>query len=594
MSSKKHRQVDDVAITDGCILRILEGIDTPRSLAVWLLYKYNEHNQLVSIDTRTDCEPVLGLRNINQCQRDYVATELLSKADFLRTGINLEEVAIGKFQAAETSCREANRRLNQLDSEVDPKNFHLLDAITRAKIKIANLLGEFDPQEFIESVNWGPGATVQLSRKQRLAYDKFRLEAGMSPNCLEFWSEPLWRSAFPRWTPERQPQMASLLTVPKNSKTDRCIINEPGINTFLQLGLGKMVRRRLAKIGIRLRSQAELHQSMIAGISKTGEIATVDFQAASDTVCTALVRELLPDRWYAVFAAHRSGRISLPDGSVVQLEKFSSMGNGYTFELETLIFWALARAICDRDEFVSVYGDDVLLPSTRLESYRELCAYVGLTLNARKSFNTGYFRESCGAHSFNGYDAKPFYLRSRIRTILDIFKTANGLRRLANRMHSYFACDRRYAAAWGYLTGATIGRKFRVRWEHFYIPDGYGDFGLCVDFDAAAPYVRVDKRYQRGFRVSLLLPRFVGTREVDDYPLLLTHLFELERSEVPRGILDIKDRVGPWAVEQELSDVAMLETPAAGNLLVDLASPIHLRRKTTVYVPSWSNLGPWI
>jgi hypothetical protein len=300
-----------------------------------------------------------------------------------------------------------------------------------------------------------------------------------------------------------------------------------------------------------------------------------------------------------VLDAHRSARVRLPDGSISYMEKFSSMGNGFTFELETLIFWALARSVCGRQETVSVYGDDVILPSVRLESYRQLCGYCGLTLNSKKSFNSGYFRESCGAHAFNGKDAKPVYLRSRIRVLLDIFKAANQLRRLASQLNGNHSCDSRLAKAYGYLTGVTMARKFQVRFESFYISDGFGDFGLCVDFDTASPFVKRDKWYQCGYRVSMLLPRYVRTRTVEDEYLLLTRLFELEKrsgwlpdwdSSFNRS-LDSKGYHNPTS---SLSDVAMKESLAHGNELVDLSSPIRLSRKTSVYVPSWRNLGPWL
>lgn len=599
MSFKKRKPVDDVAITDGFIFRFLEGLDTPRSLAVWMLYKSNEHLQLANLDPNTDCEPFLGLRSVDVCRRDYLATEFLSKADFLKTNLNLEEVALDKFLEAEKSCHKANLQLYKLDSEVEPNKLHHLDSISEARRKIANLLGEFDPLEFIETVNWGPGATAKLSRSERLAYDKFRLEDGMSPSCLEFWPQPLWDVTFPRWKPRRQSEVAALHTVPKNSKTNRCIIIEPGINTFFQKALGQMIRRRLAKIGIRLRTQADYHQKLVPSISKSGDLATVDFSAASDTISRALVFRLLPDDWHAVLDAHRSARVRLPDGSISFMEKFSSMGNGFTFELETLIFWALARSICPRREIVSVYGDDVILPSVRLESYQKLCEFCGLTLNTQKSFNSGYFRESCGAHAFNGKDAKPVYLRSRIRVLLDIFRTANQLRRLAHQMNSGYSCDARFAKAYGFLTGVTMARKFQVRFERFYIPDGFGDFGLCVDFDTAAPFVKRDKWYQCGYRVSMLLPRYVRTRNVEDEYLLLTRLFELEKR---KGWLPNLDSSFNWPLDSIdynsltsfLSDVAMRDSIPHGNEIVDLASPIRLSRKATVYVPSWRNLGPWL
>lgn len=589
MASEIHKTERNGSVTDGFILRFLEGVNSPRALTVWLLYKYREHNQLVDLDTRTDCEPYLGLRTVDMCTLDYLATEFLSKADFLDLAIDPAEVARKKFFDAEVHCRAVNRRLRLNAGQPDFLRFDGL--LSAARCKIADVLGGFDPSEFIRRVDWGPGGTAMLSRRLRLRYDKFRLETGISSNCLSFWDKDLWGSAFPRWTPELEVQTAYLHTVPKTSKTDRCIVVEPGINTLFQKGLGLMLRSRLSNVGIRLRTQADEHRRLVPRIARSGELATVDFSAASDTISKALVELLLPDDWLAVLSAHRSEcvRLEREKPELHVLEKFSSMGNGFTFELETLIFWALARVSCKRTEYVSVFGDDVILPSSRLESYRQLIEYCGFTLNTRKSFNSGYFRESCGAHSFNGNDAKPVYLRSRIQAAHDILRTANQIRRCASQFYPEMGCDARFRPCWQYLTGSGVGRKYSLKCQDYYIPDGFGDFGLVVDFDTARPFVRRERSYQRGYMVSLLIPRYARVRDVDDYPLLLSKLFELSKKDSEESEVDESREF--YSLDYHV--LASRNTVVRGNELPDFGSPIRVSRKRNTYVPYWSNLGPW-
>jgi len=594
--SKTYKSERDGSVTDGFILRYLEGLDSPRSLTVWMLYKYREHLQLVNLDTRTDCEPFLGLRSVDECTVDYLATEFLSKADFLSLEIDPAKAAREKFLDAELRCRDSNRRLRTNAGQPDFLRFDGL--ISSARCKIADVLGDFDPSEFIRKVDWGPGGTAALSRRFRLRYDKFRLETGISSNCLDFWTGPLWEMVFPRWSPVREVQTAYLHTVPKTSKTDRCIVVEPGINTLFQKGLGLMIRSRLNAVGIRLRTQADIHREKVPISARRGDLATVDFSAASDTISKAIVELLLPDKWLAVLSAHRSELVRLEKDNPTThlLEKFSSMGNGFTFELETLIIWALARAICNRTEFVSVFGDDVILPSSRLESYRELVEYCGFSFNNRKSFNSGYFRESCGAHSFNGNDAKPVYLRSRIRAAHDIFKTANQVKRCSSQFFPEMGCDGRFRPCWQYLTGVSVGRKFSLDVRKFYIPNGFGDFGLVVDFDTASPYIRREHNYQRGYLVSLLIPRYARVRDVDDYPLLLTKLFELGKGDEPtptnEGERSVDETKGVYPLEYHV--LASRNSVARGNEIPDFGSPIRVSRKRNAYVPYWSNLGPWL
>ena len=70
--------------------------------------------------------------------------------------------------------------------------------------------------------------------------------------------------------------------------------------------------------------------------------------------------------WFELLDRFRTGSVTYRD-KIIKLNKFSSMGNSYTFELESLIFYSLAVATCShlgidpRD--VSVYGDDVIIPA---------------------------------------------------------------------------------------------------------------------------------------------------------------------------------------------------------------------------------------
>jgi hypothetical protein len=74
---------------------------------------------------------------------------------------------------------------------------------------------------------------------------------------------------------------------------------------------------------------------------------------------------------------------------LVHYEKYSSMGNGFTFELESLIFWGLARAVVGNNGTVGVYGDDVVIPSKLAPEFIELCQFCGFRVNAKKTHVSG-------------------------------------------------------------------------------------------------------------------------------------------------------------------------------------------------------------
>ena len=107
------------------------------------------------------------------------------------------------------------------------------------------------------------------------------------------------------------------------------------------------------------------------------------------------------------------------------------MGNGFTFEMETLMFWALTKAVClvlglpSSIEDVSVYGDDIICPVEAVPLLKEVFDHVGLTFNAKKSHWVGPFRESCGGHYYDGREVTPFYVKKPIRTIVDLINLHN-------------------------------------------------------------------------------------------------------------------------------------------------------------------------
>lgn len=118
---------------------------------------------------------------------------------------------------------------------------------------------------------------------------------------------------------------------------------------------------------------------------------------------------------------------------------FSSMGNGATFSLETLLFWALGKSVGSRE--IQVYGDDVVIESHLVEDYKRLTAFVGFRFNDSKTFTSGPFRESCGGNYFRGVDITPVYIRKRLSKpltchVINLF--AQRMEFLPARLRSYF------------------------------------------------------------------------------------------------------------------------------------------------------------
>jgi hypothetical protein len=310
-------------------------------------------------------------------------------------------------------------------------------------------------------------------------------------NTVLQWS-PLWKRELPELSEEEGVGYVKIVpgnrvvTVPKNYKTDRTIAIEPDMNVYVQQGIGKMMRDRLARAGIDLSDQTRNQRAALIG-SFAGTLATIDLSMASDTVSRSLVELLLPTDWLEALGQCRSPFGVLPSGEKIFYQKFSSMGNSYTFELETVIFYSLALAVCHlmKEEVtrVVVYGDDIIVPSAAAERLMGLLQYVGLTPNAKKSYYTGPFRESCGKHYYLGHDVTPFYVKKAPSTLLDLFKIHNQLFRFINRMR--------------WLNDEQVMQLRRVlSWLRAYAPakyrrpsllDGCGDGAFVGYFDEVTP-----------------------------------------------------------------------------------------------------------
>ncbi len=578
MSSKTHKRSRAKlaattrlapSVTDESIYAFLSSLNSPRSLSVWILYSNREFEQLSELEV----DP----HHYNDAYRfrdDYAATSFLSKSNFLDLPISKKDAALQKFLKFEELCSQTNHRLDfpLSDPLYKGPNVWLLNATIR---KIEMILGDYSGEELVDQANWGPGVTTLLKGSNVSAVNKFHSENGITSRLLSFvrpwfglaypgWNSHMDESLSPRWVIQNE---NAIVTVPKNSKTDRVIAVEPGINLWFQKGVGSMIRRRLRRVGIDL-SRQEINQELARQGSKTSDLATIDFSSASDSISASLVRELLPPRWYALLDVCRCTS-GIHEGSIRRWNKFSSMGNGFTFELESLIFYAAALAVKEflLDEgTVSVYGDDVIIPVTCCELYSSFCEFLGFRTNKTKSFSSSYFRESCGSHYFDGVDCKPIFLKEKLHNAQAIYKLANSVRYFAHRRNSYYGCDVRFQRCFHRL-------KRRVPEPiRFCCSFGLGDVGFISNFDEAQP--SVPRHGIEGFLVEGLLETgLTGCHEGTG--LLLARLRDQVSTQVFRPLYS------PEPVAQGFGN----SYPLRGRTRLVVS---------TLLVPQWYNLGPWI
>lgn len=267
-----------------------------------------------------------------------------------------------------------------------------------------------------------------------------------------------------------------LFTVPKKTDIDRCACKEPDLNMYLQKGVGSYIRKRLLRFGINLNDQS-INRKLAAKGALDNSIATLDLSSASDTITIGCVEALLPTEWFLYLNDIRSHKV-LVDGVYHRMEMFSSMGNGFTFELESLIFWALTRTTLYFEGIsgvVSVYGDDIICPSSGADMVSWVLQEFGFAVNPEKSFITGPFRESCGGHYHHHEDVTPFYLKRKPTKLTDVIRVANQLRRwaLADPLRPY-------------LVPSTY--NVWIKLASFIPRDLWGGYDLSVDTSLVSPH----------------------------------------------------------------------------------------------------------
>lgn len=372
-------------------------------------------------------EAAFSSKNAEEFAWHYLKSECFSKFDPGEVGESLDADTYRLFTSCEAQVAKVNERL------VDPWSRPWLDtlALNRARAYCARVLGRFPWETFPRACAWSSGASTQFKRIDSQIENKWANSAHITESALPY------LDAFSNWTGRgfvARHKLAignRVTTVPKNYKINRTIAIEPDWNMFFQKGVGALIRSRLQKFGLLKPSAQYIARQLARRGSVAGDLATLDLSSASDMVSLALCELLLPDDWFRVIMELRSeGYLAEVDGVLVSTpyEKISSMGNGFTFELETLIFYCLASALGGLgNDDVHVYGDDIIVPTSMAPELAVLLFEAGFWLNADKSFIEGPFRESCGGHYYSGVNVTPFYFRRFPTHVAQLCVTGNAI-----------------------------------------------------------------------------------------------------------------------------------------------------------------------
>jgi len=377
-----------------------------------------------------------------------------------------EKTARDKYQTSEAKCLLMNE---YFASEFD-KTPEVQAVFASMRNFISYCIGhECDLASIWEHCDFGPGASLGVHGNATNLARKIASDWSVSPaaylyarsaiynnwHCIEALSDAKageYICIDPEVLNQHFLSRTSICTynkiafVPKTVKTLRSIAVEPLLNGFVQKGIDAVMRRRLLRVGIDLSDQSINSKMAFVGSLSDEEdsFVTIDLASASDSISIGLCKTLLPPAWYEFLNDIRSKNYLLDD-TVRVYNKFCSMGNGFCFPLETLLFTAACVAVGCGNPGVDfhVYGDDIIVRKRYASSLLSLLGTMGFEVNKGKTFLEGPFRESCGTDWFQGEDVRPFILDEDLGSLPNLFKFLNLTKRSA-RCSEFFKESREF------------------------------------------------------------------------------------------------------------------------------------------------------
>lgn len=255
----------------------------------------------------------------------------------------------------------------------------------------------------------GSGATADSGRVLATKWKSLQIDT-VADVCLRF---PNLQKVMniPLGHPSR---VSKVVFVPKQAGKDRTICMEPAWLQYLQQGLARQLvayshhDHPLSSM-INVFDQNN-NRTLCARAYEQG-YATIDLSDASDSVSFDLMMRLTKGmplcRYYYATRSHTANI----RGMEHPLSKFAPMGSALCFINECFVFASVVelayrlrygKASRGHHSGVSVYGDDIVCPQELFESVTEILTSLGFIINAKKSFSSGAYFESCGVEYLYG------------------------------------------------------------------------------------------------------------------------------------------------------------------------------------------------
>lgn len=416
--------------------------------------------------SRISCNDALHIRQV---------LALFQKAEFLPIDVDKEANTWKGFEESESRCEMSNDIFKKHATGKFSFPRGVDSVLHAATMKIARVLGNV-PKLGDLQLGFGPGATSNVKKKNACARSKL----GATPTCSEEFipllpellrQVPQYTEAHGYDSTHAETGLPSTIVpvdvyvsvvefVPKTAVIYRLIRKVPQLNGWVAKGYGQYIAQRLKAEGQDIQTGQERNKRLAREGSLTGDLATLDLKQASDSISIGLMRHLLPFDWFEALSKVRVGLVLEPrtvieDPEIRETHGFCGMGDGFTFPLQTLVYWALASSLSD---VASVYGDDIIVKKHAVARLTFVLNAIGFVVNEKKSYSAGPFRESCGGDYFLGVDIRPVYVKENL-TYIKLFA-----------LHNNYV--RRHGA---HPELAAIILEYIPETLRLFGPDGYGD-----------------------------------------------------------------------------------------------------------------------
>lgn len=297
--------------------------------------------------------------------------------------------------------------------------------LERSREICTQILGYFSIDEWLYHCSFGKRAAVTLPLRESYLDVRFQRVSG-SKTQLQWFGESLatdvhlLRAVRSKRYKRRIIAHVRAAAVPKSWKSARIVVPDTVVGGFLSRGLGAYMRIRIERnTHIDLAKQQDRHRRWARKASLTGKYATIDMRKASDSFVEEHIEWIMPLDWQTPVFDVRNSKCDV-GGQVIDLKSVMLMGSGHTFPLQTLLFYCLAEAtrqLLNVAGHVSVYGDDIMLPTDVAPYFSIVMDDLGFSINSEKSFWESHdpllpsftlFRESCGGDYKGGIDVRPY------------------------------------------------------------------------------------------------------------------------------------------------------------------------------------------